>query len=118
MNFATAAADRGCGGISRASISPASTIKSDDNGTVSSATGKHRARQKREALQKLANEIRRIVGNPAKLHYADAAMRRASCFGGEHLAQPYSWELFSSVPFPPLRLDRLDTLSPNTTVKS
>src|SRR5262249_2163281 len=55
------------------------TITSDDNGTASSVTGKHHARQKREALEKLANEIKRIVGNLAELHYADAAICRASC---------------------------------------
>ena len=81
---------------------PASTIKSDDNGTVSSATGKHRARQKREALQKLANEIRRIVGNPAELHYADAAMRRASC-SPVSILRTLLLGLFSSVLFHPVK---------------
>jgi len=34
--------------------------------------------EKREALQKLADEIRRIVGGPVEVRHADAAMRRAA----------------------------------------
>jgi integrase len=46
------------------------TIKSDDHGAVSPVTGKHydqddRIGEKREALQRLADEIRRIVAVPA-----------------------------------------------------
>jgi len=59
------------------------TIKNDEHGGVSPITGKHydqdpRIREKREALQKLANEIRRIVGEPAEVNHADAAMRLAA----------------------------------------
>jgi hypothetical protein len=72
-------------GISRATISLCldHTIKSDDHGAVAAVTGKHydqdpRINEKRVALQKLADEIRRIVGKPAELHRADVAMRRAA----------------------------------------
>lgn len=46
------------------------SIKRDEHGEVSAVTGKHydqdpRIEEKRAALQKLADEIRRIVGNPA-----------------------------------------------------
>jgi integrase len=59
------------------------TVKSDEHGEVSAVTGKHydqdpRIGEKREALQRLADEIRRIVGQPAEVHHADAAMRRAA----------------------------------------
>jgi integrase len=45
------------------------TIKKDEHGAVAAVTGKHydqslRIDEKREALQKLADEIRRIVGEP------------------------------------------------------
>ena len=51
------------------------TIKSDEHGEVSAITGKHydqdpRIEEKREALQKLADEIRRIVAEPAELRLA------------------------------------------------
>jgi integrase len=59
------------------------TVKSDDQGAVSSVTGRHydqdpRIAEKREALQRLADEIRRIVAEPAEVHHADAAMRLAA----------------------------------------
>jgi integrase len=59
------------------------TIKADEHGAVSAVTGKHydqdpRIGEKREALQRLADEMRRIVGQPAEVHHADAAMRRAA----------------------------------------
>jgi hypothetical protein len=86
----------------RALPSRLSTIKSDDNGTVSSVTGKHHVRQKREPLQTLANEIRRIVGNAAELHYADAAMRRASC-SAVRILRTLLLGLFSSVLLHPVK---------------
>jgi integrase len=59
------------------------TIKSDEHGEVALVTGKHydqdpRIEEKREALQKLADEIRRIVGEPVEAQTADTAMRRAA----------------------------------------
>jgi hypothetical protein len=55
----------------------------DEYGAVAAVTGRHydqdpRIGEKRAALQLLANEIRRIVGEPAEVHYADTAMRRAA----------------------------------------
>jgi len=76
----TAASLMGSIGISRATISLCldHTIKSDDNGAaVPAVTGKHydqdpRLHEKREALQKLADEIRRIVAT------AEGGMRLAA----------------------------------------
>jgi integrase len=56
------------------------TIKADEHGEVSAVTGKHydqdpRIAEKREALQKLADEIRRIVAEPAA---AQEELRRAA----------------------------------------
>lgn len=81
----TAASLMGSIGISRATISLCldHTIKSDDHGAVAAVTGKHydqdpRIEEKREALQKLAAEIRRIVSEPAEVRQADAAISRAA----------------------------------------
>jgi integrase len=75
----TAASLMGSIGISRATISLCldHTIKSDDHGAVSPVTGKHydqdpRIAEKREALQKLADEIRRIISTPIEAEAADA----------------------------------------------
>ncbi|SIO50048.1 Phage integrase family protein [Bradyrhizobium erythrophlei] len=56
------------------------TVKSDEHGAVAAITGKHydqdlRIGEKREALQKLADEIRRIVAEPAA---AQEELRRAA----------------------------------------
>ena len=56
------------------------TIKADEHGEVSAVTGKHydqdpRIAEKREALQKLADEIRRIISEPAA---AQEEMRQAA----------------------------------------
>jgi len=68
-------------GISRATISLCldHTIKSDDHGAVSPVTGKHydqdrRIGEKRKALQKLADEIRRIVAEPVEATTPEALM--------------------------------------------
>jgi integrase len=57
------------------------TIKSDDQGEVAAVTSVYdqdpRIGEKREALQKLADEIRRIVGEPAAVNHTDAARRAA-----------------------------------------
>ncbi len=81
----TAASLMGSIGISRATISLCldHTIKSDDHGAVSSITGKHydqdpRIAEKREALQTLADEIRRIVAEPSEVNHAASAVRRAA----------------------------------------
>lgn len=64
-------------GIPRATIALCldHTIKSDDNGAVPAVTGKHydhdpRLGEKRAALQKLADEIRRIIAEPVQLRRA------------------------------------------------
>ncbi|MCK1303903.1 MULTISPECIES: tyrosine-type recombinase/integrase [unclassified Bradyrhizobium] len=69
----TAASLMGSIGISRATISLCldHTIKSDDHGTVAAVTGKHydqdpRIEEKRAALQRLADEIRRIISEPVE----------------------------------------------------
>jgi integrase len=79
----TAASLMGSIGISRATISLCldHTIKSDDHGAVPAVTGKHydqdpRIDEKRKALQRLADEIRRIVAEPAELQHAE--MSRAA----------------------------------------
>jgi integrase len=59
------------------------TVKSDDQGAVSSVTGRHydqdpRIAEKREALQRLADEIRRIVGEPVKAESVDEGRRLAA----------------------------------------
>ncbi|UGY16335.1 tyrosine-type recombinase/integrase [Bradyrhizobium septentrionale] len=56
------------------------TIKSDDHGAVSAVTGLHydqdpRIGEKREALQRLADELRRIIAEPAE---AQEEMRQAA----------------------------------------
>ncbi|UPK03054.1 tyrosine-type recombinase/integrase [Bradyrhizobium sp. 170] len=56
------------------------TVKSDEHGAVSAVTGKHydqdpRIGEKREALQKLADEIRRIISAPME---AQEGMRQAA----------------------------------------
>ncbi|WOH60924.1 integrase family protein [Bradyrhizobium sp. BWC-3-1] len=73
-------------GVSRATIALCldHQIRADDNGiAISPVTGRHydqdpRIAEKREALQKLADEIRRIVNQPAEVQQADSAMRRAA----------------------------------------
>lgn len=59
------------------------TVKRDEHGEVSPITGKHydqdpRIAEKREALQTLADEIRRIVAEPSEVNHADSAVRRAA----------------------------------------
>jgi integrase len=59
------------------------TIKADEHGAVAAVTGKHydqdpRIGEKREALQKLADEIRRIVGEPVAAKGVDALMPLAA----------------------------------------
>lgn len=59
------------------------TIKSDDLGAVSAVTGKHydqdpRIGEKRAALQKLADEIRRIVAEPVEAESVDIEQRLAA----------------------------------------
>lgn len=78
----TAASLMGSIGVPRATISLCldHTIKSDDHGAVSAVTGKHydqdpRIAEKREALQRLADEIRRIIGAPIE---AQEEMRQAA----------------------------------------
>ena len=56
------------------------TIKADEHGAVAAVTGKHydqdqRIGEKREALQRLADEIRRIVSEPME---AEAELRQAA----------------------------------------
>ncbi|OCK55547.1 tyrosine-type recombinase/integrase [Bradyrhizobium sp. LMTR 3] len=81
----TAASLMGSIGISRATISLCldHTIKSDDHGAVATVTGRHydqdpRIEEKRAALQRLADEIRRIVSEPAEIYPVEAAMRVAA----------------------------------------
>ncbi|MCP3402840.1 tyrosine-type recombinase/integrase [Bradyrhizobium sp. CCGB20] len=69
----SAASLMGSIGISRATISLCldHTIKSDDQGAVPSVTGKHydqdpRIEEKRAALQKLTDEIKRMVAEPVE----------------------------------------------------
>ncbi|MBR1174886.1 tyrosine-type recombinase/integrase [Bradyrhizobium sp. KB893862 SZCCT0404] len=59
------------------------TVQKDEHGDVSPVTGKHydqdpRVKEKREALQKLADEIRRIISEPANMNKTEAAVRRAA----------------------------------------
>ena len=59
------------------------TIKADEHGAVSAVTGKHydqdpRIEEKREALQRLADEIRRIVSKPVEAEAADGLMQLAA----------------------------------------
>jgi integrase len=59
------------------------TIKSDEHGDVAAVTGKHydqdpRIDEKRYALQRLADEIRRIVGEPVEAESVDQEQRLAA----------------------------------------
>jgi integrase len=59
------------------------TVKSDEHGEVSAITGKHydqdpRIEEKGAALQKLADEIRRIVGEPVEATTPDTLMPLAA----------------------------------------
>jgi integrase len=59
------------------------TIKADEHGEVSAVAGKHydqdpRIEEKREAPQRLADEIRRIVSEPTEAKAADAEMSLAA----------------------------------------
>jgi hypothetical protein len=59
------------------------TIKSDDQGAVSPVTGRHydqdpRIGEKREALQRLADEIRRTVDSPVEAESVDLEQRLAA----------------------------------------
>ena len=59
------------------------TIKADEHGAVSPVTGKHydqdeRIEEKREALQRLADEIRRIVSEPVRAESVDLEQRLAA----------------------------------------
>jgi integrase len=81
----TAASLMGSLGIPRSTVAACldHTIKSDDLGVVSAVTGKHydqdpRIAEKRAALQKLADELRRIIDSPVHVKGADAEMRLAA----------------------------------------
>jgi len=81
----TAASLMGNIGVPRSIISLCldHTIKADEHGAVSPVTGKHydqdeRIDEKREALQKLADEIRRIIDSPVEATTPDAMMPLAA----------------------------------------
>ena len=59
------------------------TIKADEHGAVAAVTGEHydqdeRIEEKREALQRLADEIRRIVAEPVEATTPDTLMPLAA----------------------------------------
>jgi integrase len=81
----TAASLLGSLKVSRSTISLCldHTIRRDEHGEVAAVTGRHydqdpRIEEKREALQKLADEIRRIVSEPVEVQAADVPMPLAA----------------------------------------